>query len=90
MLVIGIVVVSALGVLLTALAALGTARWLAARAVEDDPFAAEDLVEDRRPLLPEGHQPPAGLSPLSPSERFLCAEASRGLRDLERYLIEAA
>ncbi|MCU1594641.1 MAG: hypothetical protein JWO12_2033 [Frankiales bacterium] len=71
-------------VLLAAVVALGVARWFAARAVEDDPFIAEDV------LLPEGHRPPPGLSPLSPSERFLSAEATRGLRDLEKYLIEAA
>lgn len=90
MFVTGMIVMSVMGVILAALVALGAARWFAARAVEDDPFAAEDPLEDRRQLLPEGHQPPPGLSPLSPSERFLSAEASRGLRDLEKYLIEAA
>jgi hypothetical protein len=68
---------------------LATARWLAARAVEEDLSPEEtQVVADR--VLPEGHQPPPGLSPLSPSERFLAAEATRGLRDLERYLLDAA
>ena len=40
------------------------------------------------PVLPEGHRPPAGLGPLSPSERFLSSEATRGLRDLQLYLLE--
>ena len=41
-------------------------------------------------LLPEGHRPPAGLGPLSPSERFLRAEAARGLRDLQLFLVDRA
>ena len=40
------------------------------------------------PLLPHGHRPPAGLGPLSPSERFLTSESTRGLRDLQLYLLE--
>jgi hypothetical protein len=70
---------------------VATARWFAARAIEEDLSPEETVVlEDRSQLLPEGHQPPPGLSPLSPSERFLAAEATRGLRDLEKYLIDAA
>jgi len=42
----------------------------------------------RRPLLPEGHRPPPGLGPLSPSERFLRQEAARGLRDLQLFLLD--
>lgn len=42
----------------------------------------------RVPLLPEGHRPPAGLGPLSPSERFLSQEYARGLRDLQMYLVD--
>lgn len=41
-----------------------------------------------RRLLPQGHRPPPGLGPLSPSERFLVQEAERGLRDLQVYLLE--
>lgn len=41
-------------------------------------------------LLPEGHRPPAGLGPLSPSERFLRAEADRGLRELQLFLVDVA
>ena len=42
----------------------------------------------RRPALPAGHQPPAGLGPLSPSERFLTQEAARGIRDLQLFLVD--
>ena len=42
----------------------------------------------RRPLLPEGHRPPPGLGPLSPSERFLRQEAARGLRELQLFLLD--
>jgi len=42
----------------------------------------------RRPLLPEGHRPPPGLGPLSPSERFLRQEAARGLRELQVFLLD--
>ena len=42
----------------------------------------------RRPSLPAGHQPPAGLGPLSPSERFLTQEASRGIRELQLFLVD--
>ena len=41
-----------------------------------------------RPLLPEGHRPPPGLGPLSPSERFLTAETTRGLRELQMFLVD--
>ena len=41
-----------------------------------------------RPMLPEGHRPPPGLGPLSPSERFLSQEAARGLRDLQLFLVD--
>lgn len=85
-----VVMVGVLGGLTLILLGLAAARWFAARAVEDDPgLGTDDALDDRR-LLPAGHQPPPGLSPLSPSERFLVAEASRGLRDLEKYLMEAA
>lgn len=53
----------------------------------------EPLPRRRRPalrLLPEGHRPPAGLGPLSPSERFLTAEAARGLRELQLFLVDRA
>lgn len=69
---------------------LGTAvvRWWAARAIEDE--TVDDVVSDRLTLLPEGHRPPPGLSPLSPSERFLAAESTRGLRELQAFLSGAA
>ncbi|MCW2667528.1 MAG: hypothetical protein JWN57_2490 [Frankiales bacterium] len=41
-----------------------------------------------KPLLPEGHRPPVGLGPLSPSERFLREESSRGLRALQIWLVD--
>ncbi len=40
------------------------------------------------PTLPAGHRPPAGLGPLSPSERFLTQEAARGLRELQLFLVD--
>lgn len=40
--------------------------------------------------LPEGHRPPAGLGPLSPSERFLSGEAARGIRALQLFLLDQA
>ena len=83
----GVALLGLLGALLIGVAA---ARWWATRAIEDGPGAADDTVTDRLQLLPEGHRPPAGLSPLSPSERFLAAEASRGLRDLQLFLLDAA
>ena len=42
----------------------------------------------RAPSLPEGHRPPPGLGPLSPSERFLTGEAARGLRELQLFLVD--
>jgi hypothetical protein len=84
-------VMGALLVVVTALLlALTTARWCAARAIDGVDLPTDDVSEDRRQLLPQGHQPPPGLSPLSPSERFLAAETSRGLRDLETFLSDAA
>lgn len=50
--------------------------------------AQRSAVRQRLRSLPEGHRPPPGLGPLSPSERFLTSEADRGLRDLQRYLGE--
>ncbi len=40
--------------------------------------------------LPEGHQPPDGLGPISSSERSLSAESARGLRDLQLFLFDPA
>ncbi|MDP9434156.1 MAG: hypothetical protein M3P93_02760 [Actinomycetota bacterium] len=40
------------------------------------------------PLLPHGHRPPAGLAPLSPSERFLRAETARGIRELRLWMLD--
>ncbi len=69
---------------------LGTAalRWWATRAIEDE--SIDDVVTDRLTLLQAGHQPPPGLSPLSPSERFLAAEATRGMQELQAFLTDAA
>ena len=78
-----------LGSVMFVLLTVALARWFAARALEDALDADDDLT-DRLALLPEGHQPPPGLSPLSPSERFLQAEARRGMRDLQLYLHDAA
>lgn len=85
-----LLIASVLGSLTVLLGALAALRWWAARAVEDPSLDAEELVSDRLELLPEGHRPPPGLSPLSPSERFLEAEASRGLLALQEWLSDAA
>ena len=83
--VMGVLVV--LGALALGLLAAGLfARFWAARALEDVTPDVDDDVSG----LPDGHRPPPGLGPLSPSERFLTAEASRGIRDLERWLVDAA
>ncbi len=81
---------SVLGSLSVVLGTLAALRWWAARAVEDPSCDGDDLVTDRLELLPEGHRPPPGLSPLSPSECFLAAEASRGLLELQEWLGSAA
>jgi hypothetical protein len=83
-LVVGGVLVGLVSVLLVVV----VARWVAARAVEPDlgPSVDDEPARD----LPAGHRPPPGLSPLSPSERFLAAEASRGLRELQLFLLDAA
>lgn len=40
------------------------------------------------PALPEGHRPPDGLGPISPSERSLRTETDRGLREIQLWLLE--
>jgi hypothetical protein len=76
-----------LGTSLLLLVGLAAVRWWAARRLED---VLTDAHEDARPQLPEGHRPPPGLGPISPSERTLAAEVERGLRDLQAYLLDAA
>ena len=49
---------------------------------------ARRAARNAKPLLPEGHRPPSGLGPLSPSERFLREETTRGLRALQVWLID--
>ena len=66
---------------------LTVARWWATRRLED---VLTDAPEDTRPVLPDGHRPPPGLGPISPSERTLAAEVEKGLRDLQAYLLDAA
>jgi hypothetical protein len=82
------------GGLTALLLGLAVARWWAARTLAEDlPGLDDELdteVQDVRPALPAGHRPPQGLGPISPSERFLSAEAERGLRDLEVYLLDVA
>ncbi|MFN2539457.1 MAG: hypothetical protein ABR549_15080 [Mycobacteriales bacterium] len=76
--------VTGIGVLL--LLGVGALHWHATRSLEgvlDDPDAA-------LPALPEGHRPPPGLGPISPSERAVTAEVERGLRDLELFLLDVA
>ncbi|MGZ6791906.1 MAG: hypothetical protein ACXVGH_04700 [Mycobacteriales bacterium] len=87
MLVVGGVLAGLVGVLL----AVVVGRWVAARAVEPDLGPSADGADGEAVrALPAGHRPPPGLSPLSPSERFLAAEASRGLRELQLFLLDAA
>ncbi len=78
---------TAASVLLLCLAAV---RLWATQALEDPALDTEDTTVDRLALLPEGHQPPPGLSALSPDERFLTHESARGLRALEDFLSRAA
>ncbi len=87
-----IVMVTGLASVTAMLLAVAVLRWLAVRSLAEDLGVEDELRPgaNRLELLPDGHQPPPGLSPLSPSERFLSAEATRGLADLERYLLDAA
>ena len=64
-------------------------RWAGHRPVGLRPVGLRRRSPALR-LLPEGHRPTAGLGPLSPSERFLRAEAARGLRDLQLFLVDRA
>ncbi|MCW2779229.1 MAG: hypothetical protein JWN17_2954 [Frankiales bacterium] len=53
---------------------------------------AWSTVRSRRapvvPMLPAGHRPPVGLGPISPSERALSSEYTRGLRALQLWLLD--
>jgi hypothetical protein len=69
------------------LVCLATAHWLAARNLEG---VLEELEEALPRILPEGHRPPPGLGPIPASERTLAAEAERGIRDLQAFLLDAA
>ena len=66
-------------------AALRLVAWQAARSRRRGAGAG---APDGRVALPKGHLPPPGLTPLSPSERFLNQEAARGMDALQRYLAE--
>jgi hypothetical protein len=87
-----IVLLAVLGGLTVLLLGLAATRWAAAQCVEAglDADLEDDALAHDGHQLPAGHRPPPGLSPLSPSERFLAAEVSRGLRDLQLFLIDAA
>ncbi|MGB8652023.1 MAG: hypothetical protein WCD35_15325 [Mycobacteriales bacterium] len=82
-----VVLVAAVGVAVLLLASLAMARWSAARALDVDLGNLSDLPVA---ALPEGHRPPPGLMPISPSERSLALEITRGLRALELFLLDAA
>ena len=85
-----IIKLAVLGAIALLLLVMSVVRWWAARGIEDDRGPDDDVPpRDRWHLMPEGHRPPPGLSPLSPSERFLAAETSRGFRDLQMFLIDA-
>jgi len=81
---IALIITSAIGT--AVLVCIGVLRWCAARNVEN----LLDEIEAALPALPDGHQPPPGLGPISPSERALTAEIETGLRDLQLYLLDAA
>lgn len=66
------------------------ARKLATSEVAADPARRDPRQRQRLRVLPEGHRPPPGLGPLSPSERFLTQEAARGMRELQMFLDERA
>ncbi|MDX6217460.1 MAG: hypothetical protein QOG99_3044 [Frankiales bacterium] len=74
------------GVAVFLLLCVAVLRFCAARNVDGVLDDLDDLVRE----LPEGHRPPPGLGPISPSERTLSAEAERGLRDLQAFLLDAA
>lgn len=80
-----------LGIWALVFAVVGRLRARASHGVKDEPARRD--VRSRQPrlrLLPEGHRPPPGLGPLSPSERFLKQEAARGMRELQVFLDERA
>ena len=97
-LVVVVVLLAVLGVALLLRAGTRLASGRAGRpgaATPDDRSAARRRREAFRerprpslPPLPPGHRPPAGLGPLSPSERFLTTEAARGVRELQHFLFE--
>lgn len=90
------VLVAVLAAVVWAGVVLRVLQWHAAReqAQERPDAGVRTRVQPRlrmapRPrLLPEGHRPPPGLGPLSPSERFLTTEAARGLRELQIFLVD--
>jgi hypothetical protein len=69
------------------LVCVAAARWIAARNLEG---VLEELEEPAGHALPHGHRPPPGLGPIPASERTLAAEAERGIRDLQAFLLDAA
>jgi hypothetical protein len=91
------VLVAVLAAVLWAVVVLRVLQWHAIRkeARERPEAGLRTRVQPRRRLagprvrlLPEGHRPPPGLGPLSPSERFLTTEAARGLRELQLFLVD--
>ena len=91
------VLVAVLAAVLWAVVVLRLLQWHATRneARERPPAGVRTRVQPRlrlgtprARLLPEGHRPPPGLGPLSPSERFLTTEAARGLRELQLFLVD--
>ena len=93
------ILVALLGLLVFASVVGRVAAWDARRPsgdVDVEPVRspasrAWEAVKARRhvtPLLPEGHRPPEGLGPISPSERFLHDASARGLREIQLFLLE--
>ncbi len=76
--------VAVLAAAVWAVVVLRVLQWHAARAQGRPPRGRVPRLR----TLPEGHRPPPGLGPLSPSERFLTCEAARGLRELQLFLVD--
>lgn len=81
------VLVAVLAAVVWAVVVLRVLQWQAARTQGRTPREPRGRVPRPR-SLPEGHRPPPGLGPLSPSERFLTCEAARGLRELQLFLVD--
>ena len=95
MLILGLVALLVFVSVVSRIADWNATRFSADAEVEATPSPASrawTAVKARRapkaPMLPEGHRPPAGLGPLSPSERFISTETERGFRAMQLWLLD--